>query len=134
MKKVPLTRKVGLRPVSKKRRSESKRREATRFEVLERDQYACQACIYGICTFHATDVHEILTRARGGSIYEPDNCLSLCRSCHTFITDNPAFAEEHGFIVPSWAGIAEVVAAARARAAFNGQIINMDEEDDGEEA
>jgi len=66
----------------------------------------------------ATDVHEIKTRARGGSITDPMNCIALCRSCHRFITENPAFAETHGFIVPSWAGEAEMIAAARARTAY----------------
>lgn len=121
---------TGLKPVSKKRLALRSKRDRVREQVLERDQNACQAGIVGLCTFHATDVHEILTRGRGGSIYEPDNCLSLCRSCHTYITDNPRWAEENGFIVPSWAGIAEFVAAARARRDFLNGIIEVDDGDE----
>lgn len=124
---------TGLRPVSKKRLALRGKRDKVRDQVLERDQNACQAGILGLCTYHATDVHEILTRGRGGSIYDPDNCISLCRSCHTYITDNPKWAEENGFIIPSWAGFAEIVAAARARAEYGGGIKQW-EEDDGEEA
>ena len=48
-----------------------------------------------------TDVHEILTRGRGGSIISEDNVLALCRTCHHFITNEPAWAKENGFVV-SW--------------------------------
>jgi hypothetical protein len=66
-----------------------------------------------------TDVHEILTRGRGGSIVEPENVLALCRSCHHFITIEPAWAKQNGFIV-SWSVTleADLAAAKRARNAF----------------
>jgi 5-methylcytosine-specific restriction endonuclease McrA len=48
------------------------------------------------------DVHEIKSRARGGSITDPDNCVALCRTCHTFITQNPAIAHEEGWSKHSW--------------------------------
>ena len=112
--------------MSKKRASMRPKRADVREQVLARDLNACQAQIMGLCTLHATDVHEILTRGRGGSIYDPENCLSLCRSCHTYITDNPFWAQEHGFIVPSWAGVAEILAAERARLAFITGVIDGD--------
>jgi hypothetical protein len=48
------------------------------------------------CDGHATDAHEILSRARGGSITDPDNILPLGRLCHSFVTQNPAIAERAG--------------------------------------
>lgn len=130
MKKTPLVRKTPLRAVSKKRSAGRGLRKKVREEVLDRDKFACQANIYGLCSRHATDVHEILTRGRGGSIYDVGNCLSLCRSCHSFITEHPAWAEEHGFMLPAWSGHAEMVAAARARAMFVGMMADMEQEDE----
>ena len=78
----------------------------------------CEAQIPYVCRMVAVDVHEILTRARGGSIIDEDNCLCLCRACHIFVTDNPAFSNEKGFTVPSWSGPAEIEAAKRARLTF----------------
>jgi hypothetical protein len=45
-----------------------------------------------------TDVHEVLTRGRGGSATDTDNQLCLCRPCHHWITVNPAEAEALGFM------------------------------------
>jgi hypothetical protein len=41
--------------------------------------------------------------------------LALCRDCHTFITVNPGFSQEHGFTVHAWATSADIIAAERAR-------------------
>ena len=103
-----------INPMSAKRKALIAKRNDTRHAVFERTS-RCEANVEPYCSYHATDVHEIKTRARGGSITDVDNCLALCRSCHRFITDNPAFALEHGFVVHAWAGEAEMLAAARAR-------------------
>jgi len=113
----PLRRNKPLSPISKKTRSLIPTRKAVREIVLNRDDNRCQAQIYA-CTYHATDVHEIVSRGRGGSPYDPDNCLSLCRSCHRYITENPEWATAHGFLLPAWAGVAEYRAAERARHEF----------------
>ena len=130
MKRSPINR------VSKKRKSLDAERKATRELVLARDLNRCQAYIQG-CTLHATDVHEIKSRARGGNIVavggDLTNFLSLCRSCHSFITTHPAWAERHGFSVPSWASPAEFRKAERARVMFGRGIDVILEDDDGEE-
>jgi hypothetical protein len=133
MKRSPINR------VSKKRKSLDAERKATREMVLARDMNRCQAFIYG-CTLHATDVHEIKSRARGGNIVaigmDLSNFLSLCRSCHNEITQRPAFAEKWGFSVPSWSSPAEYRKAERARAMFRKGIEPdeiVDEEYDDEE-
>jgi len=104
-----------INPVSKKRQSLMADRQLTRMAVFERSA-TCEARLETICSVAATDVHEIKTRARGGSITDADNCLALCRSCHIFITENPAWATEHGFIVHAWAQEEDIAAAAAARA------------------
>jgi nitrate/TMAO reductase-like tetraheme cytochrome c subunit len=50
----------------------------------------------------AVDVHEIKTRARGGSLDDERNLACLCRPCHTVITDNPKRAREEGWVKQSW--------------------------------
>ena len=50
----------------------------------------------------STDVHEIKSRARGGSITELSNLVCLCRVCHDVITQNPAMAEAEGWSKHSW--------------------------------
>jgi len=100
--------------MSKKRKEQLVERSETRIKVFERSS-RCEAGIEPMCSYHATDVHEIKTRARGGSITDVENCLALCRNCHRYITDNPAWSLEHGFVVHAWAGEPEMLAASRAR-------------------
>jgi len=122
-----------LRGMSAKRRSQLGDRSDTRQVVLDRDENRCQ-CGLEECTTHATDVHELKSRARGGSIVDPTNCISLCRSCHTYITTHPAWAEANGFALASWATEAEYRAAERARMRFYwGEEHYVLEDEDGEE-
>jgi len=104
-----------INPVSKKRQKLNVTRRLFVRRLLE-ERPNCEAQIHGVCSNWSTDVHEILTRGRGGDFLLEDNCLALCRRCHTFITENPAFSNEHGFTI-SWsiATSADLVAAARAR-------------------
>lgn len=50
----------------------------------------------------SSDVHEIVSRARGGSIVDRSNLVALCRQCHSFITQNPLIAEHEGWSKHSW--------------------------------
>ena len=50
----------------------------------------------------STDIHEVLSRARGGSILDPSNLVALCRQCHSFITQNPLVAHAEGWSKHSW--------------------------------
>ena len=58
----------------------------------------CQRCMIR----PSTDVHEIKSRARGGSILNESNCVALCRTCHDWITENPARAKQEGWLKNSW--------------------------------
>ncbi len=56
--------------------------------------------------WNPVDVHEIATRGREGGIRAPgvntmENCVAACRRCHEAITDNPEWAEAHGFLLPA---------------------------------
>lgn len=53
-------------------------------------------------TQRATEVHELKTRARGGSILDPENCVALCHECHRWVTENPAAARQSGWLRNSW--------------------------------
>jgi hypothetical protein len=57
------------------------------------------------CTALATDPHEPLTRARGGSILDRANVRLICSAHHSEIHDTePAWAYEQGFLKHSWPG------------------------------
>jgi hypothetical protein len=50
------------------------------------------------CGGLAVDLHEPLTRARGGSILDPDNTVAVCRSCHEWVHDHPKAATKVGLL------------------------------------
>lgn len=112
-------RRTRINQTSKKRAQQNKERDFVRKVILKERGALCEAMIPATCTYVGTDLHEILTRARGGSITDPENILLLCRGCHDFITREPAWAKEHGFVI-SWSHNleADMIAAARARHAF----------------
>lgn len=62
------------------------------------DHPVCAKC----CQARAVDVHELKSRARGGSITDRANLAALCRRCHEWITTHPAEAEGQGWLVRSW--------------------------------
>jgi hypothetical protein len=64
-----------INPVSKKRQELNGLRRAFVKRILS-ERMACECRIQG-CTWIPTDVHEIKTRARGGSIVDPENVLAL---------------------------------------------------------
>ena len=47
---------------------------------------------------YSTDVHEVLTRARGGDILDPMNVKAICRRCHDWIHEHPADALDLGLL------------------------------------
>jgi len=50
----------------------------------------------------STDIHEVVSRARGGSILDPANLVAWSRQCHSFITQNPLVAHAEGWSKHSW--------------------------------
>lgn len=55
------------------------------------------------CPSIATDPHEPLTRARGGSVVDRANIRLICAEHHRQIHDEePDWAYLHGFLIHSW--------------------------------
>jgi len=59
-------------------------------------------CQWPECRRDSFDVHEPKTRARGGSILDPDNAVALCRQHHDWVHDHPLEAEQRGLLRHSW--------------------------------
>lgn len=102
-----------MRRVSKttKRGREQAQRPAFNRVVKERAGGRCEAFerIWSVdreagkdCRLWGSDVHEIKTRGRGGSILELSNVFFVCRPCHRWIGDHPLLAEKVGLLLPSW--------------------------------
>lgn len=87
----PLKRTTPVKPVSSKRAKEQRQRSKMLAEVFGTSP-ACARC-----GAPADDAHELLSRARGGSIVDPQNIAPLCRSCHRWVTVNPRQAETEGW-------------------------------------
>ena len=97
----PLVTRSRLPARSRKRQQVMVERRALVARLLAEKPH-CEARIEDRCTRWSVDVHEIISRARGGSILDPANCMTLCRACHSFITDNPQWAYNAGFSRHSW--------------------------------
>lgn len=100
----PPERKTRLRPVSKKREALNRARRAFVAGFLAAHP-RCQAgpLILPVdhrhrCHLHSVDVHEVVTRARGGDILDPGNCRAICRACHDWIHEHPAAATGLGLL------------------------------------
>lgn len=50
------------------------------------------------CQGNAVELHEPLTRARGGSIVDPTNTVAICRACHDWVHTNPKTAQTIGLL------------------------------------
>jgi 5-methylcytosine-specific restriction endonuclease McrA len=74
----------------------TKRRNLVRKLLLERP--ICQRCM----SDRSQDIHELKSRARGGSITDVENLVALCRVCHQWVTENPKEAKEQGWLKSSW--------------------------------
>lgn len=88
-----------LRSRSKKRSAEMVERRKLVARLLTERPW-CEAGIVGVCWGRAVDVHEILPRSQGGRIIGggDDEYLTLCRPCHSWITDHPREAKEKGWL------------------------------------
>lgn len=106
MKRSPLKRKTPMatgnrKPIaktSKKKRSEIAERKKLRAEIVDERGSGCQARVPEICRGLFSDMHEILSRGRGGNPLDKNNILLVCRPCHEMITKNTVWAESKGFL------------------------------------
>ena len=105
--RTPLRRGKPLRQVSRKRARENRQRAAIIDQLWPGRVVQCWRAG---CTRLADDVHEILTRGRGGSITDPGNLAPMCRSCHGEATNEARWAYDQGLLVHSWPAGREVTA------------------------
>ena len=80
-----------LRYATPKRAKELRKRKKLIAEMARNGHPLCVRC-----GRLADDLHEVLSRARGGSIADPENCRPLCRPCHTWVTEHPVEAKSEG--------------------------------------
>ena len=111
MRRTPLHRRTPLRRVSLKRQRVMQQRRMFVADQLAR-RPDCEAgplirtgneavAGYGAttpCRRRAVDIHEPLTRARGGSILDPANTVAVCRTCHDWIHTHPESATRLGLL------------------------------------
>jgi 5-methylcytosine-specific restriction endonuclease McrA len=93
------SRRTRIKPVSTKRAKENRQRAKVIDELWPGRIVECWR---DGCTRLADDVHEIQTRARGGSITDPANLAPLCRTCHGEATREAPWAYEQGLLAHSW--------------------------------
>ena len=95
----PPRRVTPLRQVSEKRARQIRERRA----MLLAKYPGIILCEVPYCNRVADDAHEPLTRARGGSITDPDNVKAVCRPHHDEITfEEPEWAYLGDFLKHSW--------------------------------
>ena len=105
MKRSPLNRRAPLRPRSKRTAhayaKSGGRRDLVAQLLAERPRCEGRVVCRGA---RAVDVHERLSRARGGNILDPDQAhmVTLCRACHDWVGANVAEAEARQLLLHSW--------------------------------
>ena len=102
--RTPLARTRGLAAVSRKRAAENRERRAMadRLWPDRREGTVMCGCGRPECHRKADDLHEPLSRGRGGSITDEANARPLARECHDEITLGPDWAYEAGLLRHSW--------------------------------
>jgi hypothetical protein len=102
--KKPMNRSGRIAPRSRKTIAELPERDRVRQEVLQRDRECRGRGLTPVdCTGASTDVHELKRGANRRECYlDAERCIGLCRTCHTFVTLNPAQAHELGLARWTW--------------------------------
>lgn len=75
---------------------------------------ACEAAIFGVCSFLATEWHHRKMRSQGGG-HEVVNGLAVCADCHRFFHENPVLAYHKGWLVKSHSDPASAHVQRRGR-------------------
>ena len=91
--RTPLRRTHGLRNRSRKMEAVYEVRRELVERLLE-ERPLCQRCQMA----RSRDVHEVVTRGRGGSITDEGNCVCLCRDYHDWVHDHPTMATAEGWL------------------------------------
>ncbi|MFI6883419.1 hypothetical protein [Streptosporangium canum] len=111
-----------LRRTSRKRDQENRQRTAMKKALFPLGTL----CAIPDCWAPYDDVHEPLTRARGGSITDPDNSVPLCRPMHDDLGKEPVWAYEYALLVHSWEKTPPEVLAQVRRSLLAGEVPVID--------
>jgi hypothetical protein len=92
-----------VRQQSKAAKDTQETRRRQRWTLLVERGAACEACPVTPVGNRRdprpwSDVHEILTRARGGDPTDKENQLCVCRTCHQWITEHEEEARALGLV------------------------------------
>jgi hypothetical protein len=82
--------------------AEVRQHTALAYALGHRQHYEPAVEVIGFCWRASVDVHEKLTRARGGDILDEDNVLAICREHHDWVHANPKAATELGLLLSQW--------------------------------
>ncbi len=106
MRRAPLARRTPLRRTPLRQRSAKRARlyRTTRAPLVAALLAEPQPCPVPGCTRVADSPHEPLTRARGGSITDPDNVVAVCWAHNQELTLEPAWGYASGLLRHSWDG------------------------------
>lgn len=85
-------RRTPLKARSKKQAAKYVQRRKLVADLLERFPW-CARCYWE----RSVDLHELKNRSQGGDILDPAEIVTVCRTCHQWITENPAKAHETGW-------------------------------------
>ena len=91
-----------IKPVSTRRARENRQRAAMADRLWPDRREGTVMCEVPWCTLPADDVHEPLTRARGGSITDEANARATCRGHNDELTLEPEWGYRLGFLKHSW--------------------------------
>lgn len=91
----PLRARLPIRRVSDTRRARSGRETAILAGIRRRDGDRCR--LSSPRCWGPVDVHHVLPRGRGGTT-TADNLVCLCRACHSFVHEHPAWARDLGWL------------------------------------
>jgi hypothetical protein len=104
-KVLPFPPRAQISPVSKRRARENRQRTAMADERWPDRREGTVMCTVPGCG-PADDLHEVLTRARGGSITDPENTVPLCRQHNHDLAQKPeselGWAYDCGLLRHSW--------------------------------
>ena len=104
-KVLPFPPRAQINPVSKRRARENRQRTAMADERWPDRREGTVMCTVPGCG-PADDLHEVLTRARGGSITDPENTVPLCRQHNHDLAQKPeselGWAYDCGLLRHSW--------------------------------
>ena len=87
-----MKRRQRIKPVSEKRQRQLDEYKLVRIEYLT----AHKKCEVKDCNNDATDIHHMRGRS-GDRLNDTDEFLAICRECHGYIEEHPAWAKAKGY-------------------------------------